>query len=96
MESSKEFISAIVALDTGESGTTFCFQSDSAKDALPMRLMSLQYPADMTAEVFQFAHLRGALACGAALVERSARIVHVNPRAAAMLGPAPAQLVGQP
>jgi len=50
----------------------------------------------MMAEVFQFSHLRGALACAAALVDRSGRIVHVNSRAAAMLGPAPALLVGQP
>ena len=49
----------------------------------------------MTAEVFQFAHLLDALACGAALVERSGRIVHVNSRAAAMLGRPAAQLVGQ-
>src|SRR2546430_15861878 len=49
----------------------------------------------MTPEVFQFAHLLDALACGAALVERSGRIVHVNPRAAAMLGREPGQLLGQ-
>jgi PAS domain S-box-containing protein/putative nucleotidyltransferase with HDIG domain len=49
----------------------------------------------MTHEVCQFAHLLDALACGAALIERSGRIVHVNPRAAAMLGREPGQLIGQ-
>jgi PAS domain S-box-containing protein len=50
----------------------------------------------MTHEVTQFAHLLDALACGAALIERSGRIVHVNPRAAAMLGRDAADLVGLP
>jgi PAS domain S-box-containing protein len=50
----------------------------------------------MTHEVTQFAHLLDALACGAALIERSGRVVHVNPRAAAMLGRDARDLVGQP
>src|SRR5205085_6791815 len=49
----------------------------------------------MTREVFQFSHLLDALACGAALVERSGRIVHVNPRAAAMMGRDADHLVGR-
>jgi len=49
----------------------------------------------MHPEVAQFSHLLDALACGAALVERSGRIVHVNPRAAAMLGLPNEALVGQ-
>lgn len=50
----------------------------------------------VNAEVSQFAHLLDALACGAALIERSGRIVHVNPRAAAMLGRDARCLLGQP
>src|SRR3954471_12575433 len=50
----------------------------------------------MTNEVTQFSHLLDALACGAALIERSGRIVHVNPRAAAMLGRDAADLGGLP
>jgi PAS domain S-box-containing protein len=49
----------------------------------------------MNTEVVSFAHLLDALACGAALIERGGRIVHVNPRAAAMLGRAARELVGQ-
>lgn len=49
----------------------------------------------MTPDVRSFAHLLDALACGAALIERSGRIVHVNPRAAAMLGTPAEQIVGQ-
>jgi PAS domain S-box-containing protein len=50
----------------------------------------------MESEVSQFAHLLDALACGAALVERSGRVVHVNPRAAAMLGRSAREVVGRP
>jgi len=50
----------------------------------------------MNAEVSQFAHLLDALACGAALVERSGRVMHVNPRAVAMLGRAARDVVGRP
>lgn len=49
----------------------------------------------MNREVSQFAHLLDVLGCGAALVERSGRIVHVNPRAAAMMGRDAAELIGQ-
>jgi PAS domain S-box-containing protein len=49
----------------------------------------------MTPEVATFAHLLDALACGAALIERSGRIVHVNPRAAAMAGRPADALLGQ-
>jgi PAS domain S-box-containing protein len=49
----------------------------------------------MTPEVANFAHLLDALACGAALVERSGRIVHVNPRAAAMLGLPLSEILGR-
>jgi PAS domain S-box-containing protein/putative nucleotidyltransferase with HDIG domain len=48
----------------------------------------------MNREVFQFAHLLDALGCGAALVEQGGRIVHVNPRAAAMMGRDAVELVG--
>jgi PAS domain S-box-containing protein/putative nucleotidyltransferase with HDIG domain len=47
-------------------------------------------------EVAQFAQLLDALACGAAMLERSGRIVHVNPRAAALLGRDARALLGQP
>ena len=50
----------------------------------------------MNHEVSQFAHVLDALACGAALVERTGRIVHVNPRAAALVGHAPQELIGLP
>lgn len=49
----------------------------------------------MNREVSQFAHWLDALACGAALIERSGRILHVNPRAAEMMGRDAAELVGQ-
>jgi PAS domain S-box-containing protein len=49
----------------------------------------------MNREISQFSHLLDALGCGAALLERSGRIVHVNPRAAAMMGRDAAELVGQ-
>jgi PAS domain S-box-containing protein len=48
----------------------------------------------MDAETSQFANLLDALACGAALLDRSGRIAHVNPRAAALAGRAPHELVG--
>ncbi len=50
----------------------------------------------MNPEVCQFAHLLDALACGAALIERTGRIIHINPRAAAMLARDARALIGQP
>jgi PAS domain S-box-containing protein/putative nucleotidyltransferase with HDIG domain len=49
----------------------------------------------MNREVAQFAHLLDALACGAALLDRTGRIVHLNNRAAALLHRAPAALIGR-
>jgi PAS domain S-box-containing protein len=43
----------------------------------------------------QVTHLLDALACGAALIDRAGRIAHVNPRAAALAGRAPGELVGR-
>jgi PAS domain S-box-containing protein len=49
----------------------------------------------MNTGIANFAYLLDALACGAALIERGGRIVHVNPRAAAMLGRPADLLVGR-
>jgi len=49
----------------------------------------------MNHEVAQFAQLLDALACGAALIERTGRIVHLNPRAAALLHRPHTSLLGQ-
>jgi PAS domain S-box-containing protein/putative nucleotidyltransferase with HDIG domain len=49
----------------------------------------------MNREVAQFAHLLDALACGAALLERTGRIIHVTTRAAALLHREVAALIGK-
>ena len=49
----------------------------------------------MDADTSHFAQLLDALACGAALVDRDGRIAHVNPRAAALAGRSPRELLGR-
>jgi PAS domain S-box-containing protein len=49
----------------------------------------------VNADLHQFAGLLDALACGAALIEPAGRIVHVNPRALAMMNLPRNQVVGQ-
>jgi PAS domain S-box-containing protein/putative nucleotidyltransferase with HDIG domain len=67
----------------------------AADRACAPRVAAATIPAVVNHEVTQFAQLLDALACGAALLERGGRIVHVNPRAAAMLGRDARSLVGQ-
>ena len=52
-------------------------------------------PVTMDAPSPQVTHLLDALACGAALIDRAGRIAHVNPRAAALVGRGPGELVGR-